>query len=599
MYVERKALVLAFLLGAGSWLVDASVDYGAAGWLGALLPPPGRELAGRLIICGLFVLFGLIAARGLRQRRVTDGNQAVTGEPDAHELLRKAQAELQRVNSQYRLLVESQLVETFIVQHERLVFANSTMHQKLGYQPGELVGMYALELVAPEMYEQLPGLNSRRSGGEIVPDAFETQVVTKTRAVRWVQVWAQEIADFEGAPAIIGHMVDVSEARDLRTQLEHSQRLESLGTLAGGVAHEFNNVLQAILLNASLLQVKHALPEPDADKLRTIMERTEYGARLTDQLLTFSRRTPVEYGPLDVNSLLDETKRLLERTVARQVRIRCEHAEKLWMIRGDGGRLKQVFINLALNARDAMPGGGEVVFEPQNVMLTGAALKTMRKLSAGPHVLIKVRDTGAGMDQQTLSRIFEPFFTTKGAGRGTGLGLSIVHGIMDSHGGYIRPQSRPGEGTIFNIYLPAQPDLVAEGVRDAGQSPAHGGGERILLVDDEADVLKVATDALSRYGYQVTSAASGGLALSLVAEQPSGFDLVILDLIMPELSGQETLVKLRQVAPHLKVVIASGYMPQFEKDSLISGASGYLEKPFSLDRLLETVRGALDRPPHQ
>lgn len=510
---------------------------------------------------------------------------------------KRAQAQLQRLNTQYRLLVESGLVETFIIQHDRLVFANSTMHQTFGYHPGELIGVAPLDLIARDLHEQVIEWDRRRAAGEAVSDAFETQVVTKSGTPRWVQVWAQEIADFEGAPAIIGHMVDVSEARELRAQLEHSQRLESLGTLAGGVAHEFNNVLQAILLNASLLQVKHALPKADADKLKTIMERTEYGARLTDQLLTFSRRTPVEYGPLNLNSLLDETKRLLDRMMPRQIRIRCEQAEDLWSIQGDAGRLKQVFINLALNARDAMPGGGELVFESQNVQLNRASLKTMQKLSTGPHVLIKVRDTGSGMDQQTLSRIFEPFFTTKGVGQGTGLGLSIVHGIIDTHGGYVRPQSRLGDGTVFSIYLPAQPQLVAGETQPAEKVLHHGGCERILLVDDEADVVKAATDVLSGHGYRVTSAGNGSMAVGIVANQPTTFDLVILDLIMPGLSGQETLVKLRKISPQLKVLIASGYMPQMEKDSLISGANGYLEKPFSLDRLLQTVRGVLDQPP--
>lgn len=510
---------------------------------------------------------------------------------------KRAQTQLQRLNSQYRLLVESQLVETFILQRDRLVFANSTMHQRCGYGPGELEGANPLDLIAPEMREQVLEWNRRRRSGEGVPDAFEAQVVTKTGALRWVQVWAQETPDFEGAPAIIGHMVDVSEVRELRSQLEHSQRLESLGTLAGGVAHEFNNVLQAILLNASLLQVKHALPEADADKLKTIMERTEYGARLTDQLLTFSRRTPVEYGPLNLNSLLDETKRLLDRTMPRQIRIRLQQAEDLWMVQGDGGRLKQVFINLALNARDAMPGGGELLFESQNVVLNRAMLKTMQHLAPGPYVLIRARDTGTGMDQQTLGRVFEPFFTTKGVGQGTGLGLSIVHGIIDTHGGAIRPQSRSGEGTVFSIYLPAQPDLVAEDKPVAETPTAPGGRERILLVDDEADVVRATTDALSRYGYRVSAAPNGHAALTLVSDQPSTFDLVILDLIMPGLSGQETLLKLRQISPQLRILVASGYMPQIERDSHITGASGYLEKPFSLDRLLETVRLVLDQPP--
>ncbi|MHB8995348.1 MAG: PAS domain S-box protein [Armatimonadota bacterium] len=510
---------------------------------------------------------------------------------------RQAQAELQRLNAQYRLLVESQLVEILILQRGLIVFANQTMHERMGYEPGGLLGLDPVEFVVPEMQEAVLAWNRRREAGEPAPDAFEAQVVTRSGTLRWVQVWAQEICDFEGAEAIIVHIVDVTETRELRGQLEHSQRLEALGTLAGGVAHEFNNVLQAILMNASLLQMTQVPMDGDAEKLKTIVERSEYGARLTDQLLTFSRRAPVQYGPLNPNELLEETKRLLIQTIPRQIRISLQQHNGLWNIWGDGGRLKQVFINLALNARDAMPAGGELTFETQNVMLGGAALKTLQKLRPGPHVLIKIRDTGTGMDQQTISRAFEPFFTTKGVGRGTGLGLSIVHGIIDTHSGHIRISSQVGIGTTFHIYLPAQPELQAAPPPSRPAASPKGAAEHILVVDDEEDVVRGASQALSSFGYEVTAATSGMAALNLVSEQPHDYDLVIMDLVMPGLSGQQTLAKLREINSHLKVLIASGYMPQMEKDSLTTGASGYLDKPFTVDRLLESVRGILDQPP--
>lgn len=509
---------------------------------------------------------------------------------------RRAQAELQRLNAQYRLLVESQLVEIFILQQGLIVFANQTMHERMGYEPGGLLGLDPIAFVVPEMQEAVLAWNRRRKLGEPAPEAFEAQIVTQSGALRWVQVWVQEICDFEGAEAIIGHIVDVTETRELRGQLEHSQRLEALGTLAGGVAHEFNNVLQAILMNASLLQMTQTPMDGDGEKLKTIVERSEYGARLTDQLLTFSRRTPVQYGPLNLNELLEETKRLLIQTIPRQIRISLRPHEGLWNIWGDGGRLKQVFINLALNARDAMPAGGELTFETQNVMLGGAALKTLQKLRPGPHVLIKICDTGTGMDQQTISRAFEPFFTTKGVGRGTGLGLSIVHGIVDTHSGQVRISSQMGVGTTFHIYLPAQPELQAAPTPSRPAASPKGASERILVVDDEEDVARGASEALTSFGYEVTAVKSGIAALKLVSEQPHDYDLVILDLVMPGLSGQQTLTRLREINSHLKVLIASGYMPQMEKDSLTTGASGYLDKPFAVDRLLESVRGILDQP---
>ncbi|MEN6303515.1 MAG: PAS domain S-box protein, partial [Armatimonadia bacterium] len=509
--------------------------------------------------------------------------------------IRKAAEErLRALNEQYELLVESQLVQTFIVQGDRLIFANQTMHNQLGYEAGELLGKHVFEVLAPEVREAVTDWYRRMQAGELDTNELETRVLTKQGAGRWVRIWLQEISDFGGSAVLIGHMVDITEERELRSQLEHSQRLESLGTLAGGVAHEFNNVLQAILLNASLLQVERPSSEREGEKLKTIIERTEYGARLTDQLLTFSRRAPVQIGPTDLSSVVEETRRLLERTMPRHVRLHCHLEPQLWTIHGDSGRIKQVLINLALNARDAMTGEGHVTFETQNVMLNHAALKTMQKLQPGPHVLLKVTDDGLGMDPQVASRAFEPFFTTKGVGQGTGLGLSIVHGIVDTHGGCVKLHSRPGQGTSFHIYFPAHPQSTAQATTRSTSVPQGGGNETILVVDDEPEVVRVAEEALTSYGYTVLSASAGEQALQIITDDPGKLDLVLLDLIMPGISGQETLARLRPIAPDLRVVFASGYMPDGDREEGPGAPNGYLDKPFTLERLLQTVRTVLD-----
>lgn len=509
--------------------------------------------------------------------------------------IRRAAAErLRALKEQYELLVESQLVQTFIVQGDRIIFANQTMHRQLGYEPGELVGKYVLEPVAPELREAVTDWHRRMQAGELETNELETRVLTKQGTLRWVRIWLQGISDFGGSSVLIGHMVDTTEERELRNQLEHSQRLESLGTLAGGVAHEFNNVLQAILLNASLLQVERDFGESEGDKLKTIIERTEYGARLTDQLLTFSRRAPVQIGPLNLSTVVEETRRLLERTMPRHVRLHCQLEPQLWTIQGDSGRLKQILINLALNARDAITGEGHLTFETQNVVLSRAALKTMQKLQPGPHVLLKVTDDGLGMDPQVASRAFEPFFTTKGVGQGTGLGLSIVHGIVDTHAGYIKLDSRPGQGTTFHIYFPAHPQSTIQAFSHAATVPQGGGDETILVVDDEPEVVRVAEEALTRFGYTVLSASGGDQALQIATDNPGKLDLVLLDLVMPGISGQETFALLRAQAPDLRVVFASGYMPDSDRGEGPAAPDGYLDKPFNLDRLLQTVRSVLD-----
>ncbi len=509
---------------------------------------------------------------------------------------KRAEQELQRLNRQYELLVESQLVETFIVQRERLIFANRTMHERLGYEPGELIGKSVLELLPDERQEELATWHQRRARGDAeASDEFETQLLTKRGVPRWVQLWSQQISDFEGTPTVIGHMVDVTEARELRSQLEHSQRLEGLGTLAGGVAHEFNNVLQAILLNASLLQMERVLSPAETEKVKSIIERTEYGARLTDQLLTFSRRAPAQYRPLNLNNILEETQALLMRTVPRQIQITCAADPDLWAVNADAGRIKQVLINLALNARDAMPAGGRLTFETSNVMLSRADLAALPKLQPGPHVLVKVADTGVGMDPQTISRAFEPFFTTKGVGQGTGLGLSIVHGIIDTHGGAVRVHSAPGAGTIFQICLPADPEATVEASAPLPPTAYQGGSETVLIVDDELEVLNGAEQVLRNCGYHVLTATNGQAALDLCQSQEQSIDLVLLDLVMPGMSGQETLSRLRKLDPDLRIVIASGYISPSDRDRHGRHVAGHLEKPFTPDRMLAVVREVLDR----
>lgn len=508
----------------------------------------------------------------------------------------QAEEELQRMNHRYELLADSQVVGTFILQDNQIVFANRSLHEMLGYNEGELAGGYPLDVVATEERSKVAAWWRSLAEGEYPWLDFETQLLSRMGERLWVHIWAQDTGPVEGVRTIIGHVVDITETRELRQQLEHSQRLESLGTLAGGVAHEFNNILQAIMMNASLLQMTMDVGSLAHDRVGTIIERTEHGATLTEQLLAFSRRTTVTTEPVDLNALIEETCRLLRRILQHQIVVETELECDVPDLNGDPARLKQVLVNLALNARDAMPEGGALRFRTACVEVDEALSRQVPGLGRGQYVVLSVSDTGQGMDEATAGRVFEPFFTTKQVSKGTGLGLSIVHGIVEAHRGAVRLETRPGQGTRFDIYLPlgevSQEAKVDSRVKE---EETAGGTETVLIVDDEAEVLQIASEALAYFGYRVLTATDGFEALALFEQDPEAVDVVILDLIMPGMSGQEVLTQMLRRRPALPVMIASGYTPVHQdQEAEVVLTNRYLSKPYSLHDLLNAVRRLLD-----
>jgi two-component system cell cycle sensor histidine kinase/response regulator CckA len=509
----------------------------------------------------------------------------------------QAEEALGSLNRRYELLAESQAVGTFIWQNGEITFANRSLHEKMGYQPGELSHVNPIDFItASEKAKAIDKLQVLlETEGSPWLD-FETQLVTKSGELLWGQVWIQSAGLVDGMPTVIGHIVDITETRELRSQLEHSHRLESLGTLAGGMAHEFNNILQAIMMNASLLQMGIEPESPTWERVSTILERTKHGATLTEQLLDFSRRSEMRTRALNLNELVEETCHLLRRTLQYQVKVESDLAADLPNLVGDPDRIKQVTMNLALNARDAMPEGGVLSFRTAAVMVDEALAQQVPALKTGPYLLLSVSDTGEGIDPEIAQRIFDPFFTTKQVGKGTGLGLSIVHGIVESHGGAVRLESRLGQGSRFDIYLPVreQPAELAVSTPQA-ESEMTGGSETILVVDDEAEVLEAASQGLQHYGYRVVTARDGYEAMDFFTRDPQAVDAVILDMLMPGMSGREVLSQMLRLRPALPVLIASGCASlQRDRGSLGELADRYLSKPYSLRDLVEAVQHLLE-----
>ena len=388
-----------------------------------------------------------------------------------------------------------------------------------------------------------------------------------------------------------------AEKARLEAQLVHAQKMEAIGTLSGGVAHDFNNLLQSISGFAELLLRRLADDPANRRFVQTICDATERAAQLTRQLLLFSRRIESRFRPVDVNEQVRRVCEMLRHTIPRMVEIRTHLADGIPEILADPSQLEQVVVNLALNARDAMPHGGQLTIETEFRELRQEALGHLPgELHPGPHLLLRVSDTGSGMPPEVRERIFEPFFTTKEVGKGTGLGLAMVYGIVKGHSGHIDCVSQPGQGTTFTLYLPIRPPSAAVSAEAAATTPSTAvpavEGATLLVVDDEEWLRDLGREFLSAAGYTVLTAASGEEALTLCAEHP--IDLVLLDLNMPGMGGTECLQRLLERDPGLKVLISTGHSEQeYAQQEVLRAAHGWIRKPYRLDALAAQVRTAL------
>jgi len=391
---------------------------------------------------------------------------------------------------------------------------------------------------------------------------------------------------------------DITLEVDLARQLHQAQRLEAVGRLAGGVAHDFNNILTIISGNAELALGDLPPQDPTAEALCEIMEASGRAAGLTRQLLAFSRKQILQPRVLDLNVLVAGTEKMLRRLIGEDVALKTRLQPNLGAIKADPGQLEQILMNLAVNARDAMPQGGELTFETENVDIheTYPGLGGVQVHSGG-YVRLTVADTGQGIDEENRSRIFEPFFTTKEKGKGTGLGLSTVYGIVKQSGGYIWVESEPGKGTSFMVYFP-QVDSAPEQLRPHTTASATGGDETILVVEDDSNLLKLASSILKRGGYDVLTAGNGVEALKLLEAHPQTIHLLVTDVVMPGMSGRVLSDRMRTLRSAIRVLYTSGYTDDaIVHHNVLEGGIHLLEKPYSQNALLGAVRRVLDSDP--
>jgi PAS domain S-box-containing protein len=467
-----------------------------------------------------------------------------------------------------------------------------------GYQPGDLVGnritSYA-ELIAPDDRDVVrhaveEGLAARR------PFELSYRIRTAAGNERWVWERGRGVwSDSGELVALEGLIADLTERKSLEDQLRQAQKIEAVGRLAGGIAHDFNNLLTAVLGSTELLQRRLAGDEGAQDELATIHRATLRAAEFTKGLLAFARRQVLEPVRLDLNAFVSEAVPMLRHLIPENIRINVDLAAETDVVQADRGQLTQILMNLCVNARDAMPGGGAITIETGNAVMDASFVAAHVGSREGRYACMRVADTGVGIAEENLPRIFEPFFTTKETGKGTGLGLSTVYGIVKQHEGFILAASEPGQGSVFTVYLPA---AAGHGVPSAprGVAAVRGGNEVILVVEDEPEVRKVLVEALGGLGYDVHEAADGAVGLEMLRHGLAA-DLVLTDVVMPRMGGMELCEAARAAAPDLRFLFSSGYAEDTVHVGFVKKEGiFFLAKPYGIDALARKVREALDTP---
>jgi PAS domain S-box-containing protein len=500
---------------------------------------------------------------------------------------------LQESEERYRVAIENSNDGVVIVRSLNVIFVNRKFLEIFGLEsPDEVVGQSIERLVHPDDRDRIHEMGERRQQNEDVQDRYEVKGLRKNGDIVYIEASVTR-ATYQGEPVTLAFLRDVTERKSLQAQLLQAQKMEAIGTLAGGVAHDFNNILMALMGYANLLQMKMVLNDPSRVYVDNILASIAKAANITQSLLAFGRKQMMEMKPHKITTIVRDVEKLLQRLMPEDIELTIKIGHDA-TVRADMTQIDQVLINLATNARDAMPKGGRLTIETGRVVIDEEFIRAYGYGKPGAYALVLVRDTGLGMDEKTQQKIFEPFFTTKEIGKGTGLGLSIAYGIVKQHNGYINVSSRPGEGSTFLLYLPEVKERPRE-TRSAARE-AKGGSETLLLAEDNADIRAVMSGVLRMSGYTVIDAVNGRDAVERFREHKDEIQLIILDVVMPEKNGKEAHEEIRAMSPDIKALFMSGYTADVVLDKGVFGkALDYIAKPIAPNELLHKVRDMLDR----
>jgi PAS domain S-box-containing protein len=511
---------------------------------------------------------------------------------------RDIEQRLRESEERYRSVVENLNVGMLVTVDLKIVFANSAIRNFFGHSAEELLANpNPFDYIHPEDRAMVMERHLKRVKGEEVPETYSFRLLTKQAETKWAEVTGTRI-NWRGRTGILNFFIDITERiqaqenrKKLEQQLSRAQKMEALGTLAGGIAHDYNNLMAAALAYVSLMQCETDPSNPHYEYLTHVQNQIRRGSQLTSQLLGYARQRPSQAKPVLLNKLVAEVSGAFGRT-RKNIVIRTDLNPDLCTVNADEGQLEQALLNLFINASDAMPDGGTLTLRTRNVSHL-EIVSSQFQPKAGRYVEFQVTDTGVGMTPETMDRIFDPFFTTKEMGRGTGLGLASVFGIVKGHGGTIDVASQPGHGTTFTLHFPAIDQTPIE--RRRMKRTITPGSGVVLLVDDEAMVLEAGSRMLEKLGFTILRAGGGQEAIDIFRQKMAEIDLVILDIVMPGIGGEEVYRRIKQIRPDVKVLVSSGFdcsgrMPEILKRD----GNGFIQKPYSLSELSSKLQEALN-----
>ena len=508
--------------------------------------------------------------------------------------LYKAEKALYEKDEQYKRLVSS-LPEIVLVHKEgKILFANQATTSILGYTPEEMLNTSVFDY-AKEEYKSLIWENiQKRMNGEELGD-YEIKMRTKKGEVLDVIVRAHKII-YMGAPAHLVVLFDITERKKTEEKLRQSQKMEAIGMLAGGIAHDFNNILMAIMGFGKILSDKLSFDDPLKVYVGHILSASEKAAQLTQSLLAFSRKQPINLKPINLNKIIKDIEKLLLRLLPEDIELKIELDENEMILMADTVQIEQVLINMAANAKDAMPNGGTLTIKTEIIIIDSEFYKRHGFGNEGEYAMMLISDTGIGMDEKTKDRVFEPFFTTKDVGQGTGLGLSTAYGIIKQHNGYITVNSVQGSGTTFKIYLPLTKSKSVE-YKKLKTMLSLKGNETILVAEDDPAVRLLMKTILEEEGYKVIEARDGKEAVEVFEKYMGSIDMVVIDVVMPKKNGKEVCQEIRAIKKDIKFLFISGYATDvLMKKGVNDKNCSLITKPISNELLLQKIREMLDRP---
>jgi PAS domain S-box-containing protein len=505
---------------------------------------------------------------------------------------KRAEEALKENEEKYRLLVETANDAIFIVQDEVVKFPNPRTLELAGYTEEELAKISLKDLIHPEDRNLVLERNMQRLAGEKPLSTYAFRIINKAREELWVQINTALIT-WEGKPATINFIRDITENKNLEAQLQQARKMEAIGTLAGGIAHDFNNILGIILGNSELAMDDIPVSNPVRFSLEEIQTASLRAKDVITQLLSFARKAAPEKKPTNIIPIVKEALKLIRSSIPTSIDIRQDIAKDIGTILADTTQIHQVLLNLCTNAGHAMPDGGVLSVSLKNIEFAEDSVTQYPDLSTGCYVNLTVSDTGHGISKEEIDRIFDPYFTTKEIGKGTGMGLAVVHGIVKGHDGTIVVKSEPGKGTIFSIFFPVVEEEAVSEIETDEEFPT--GNERILFVDDEPSIVHVERYRLERLGYQVEAKTSPVVALELFRDNFDQFDLVITDMTMPQMTGEQLVKEILKIRPDMPIIICTGFSEKMnEERARIMGIRRYVEKPINNADLAKLIRKVLD-----